>query len=414
MTAEPTIFVLDNGIRVVHKQIKHSRIVHTGLMINAGSRDENARNNGIAHFIEHSVFKGTEKRKAYHILNRLESVGGELNAYTTREKTCFYASSLRRYTRRTFELLFDIIFQSIFSEKDIEKEKNVILEEIEMYEDIPEDSIYDQFFEMLFPDQPLGYNILGTRETVSNLNRDDIHSFMHRYYNNNEILISVVGNITASRIETMASKYFGHLPKKEQRNERTQAVPTTPFRKELDKEFTQAHCIIGKPVIGKMDPDRYALVLINNVLGGAGMSSRLNMSIREKYGYTYNISTGYAGFMDIGVFHVQFGTDEKYLNHCQELVLKEFKRLQEEKLGTRQLQKAKNQLLGHVAMMEENHAIMMQSQAKSLLDYGRVLTLDEFFRKIDAISAEEVLRVANESLPEDKMSMLVYKNDETV
>lgn len=405
------VIELGNGIRLVHRQMRHTRIVHVGLMVDAGSRDENPHNNGIAHFIEHSVFKGTHKRKAYHILNRLEAVGGELNAYTTREKTVFYASCLKRYTERAIDLLTDITFNSVFEPKEVEKEKKVVLEEIEMYEDIPEDSIHDEFYQMLYPDHSLGYDILGTRETVPAFMREHIREFMQQHYAPRNIVLSVVGNINLNRAEQLAHRYLGHLEPREQPRQRHEPQ-TKQFRQYLKKDLTQTHCIIGREAYSKQDPRRYALVLLNNILGGAGMSSRLNMVVREKWGFTYNIQSSYSAFTDSGAFHIYFGTDKEHLEKSIQLTFRELRRLREEKLGVRQLQKAKNQVLGHVAMMEENHSVTMQSQAKSLLDYNRVITLDEFFQRMDALTAEEVQEVANDLLQEDQMSVLVYEEGE--
>lgn len=406
------IIKLDNGLRIIHQRIKFSKIVHCGFIIDAGARDENKRNNGIAHFIEHSVFKGTKKRKAYHILNRIETVGGDLNAYTSREKTCFYTASLKRYADRAIELLTDITFNPVFPEKEVEKEKQVIVEEIEMYEDSPEESIYDEFFELMFPGHPLGFNILGTRNNVKKFNRKKILDFIKEKYSNNRIVLSVVGNITPGRLEQIVQRYLSNIELKEQVTQRPSPEEYVPFSKVKKKDFQQYYCIIGNRAYSNNEDKRYAFSLLNNILGGDGMSSRLSLGIREKYGYVYNIGSNYSLYTDTGVFTIELSTDKNHLEKCLDLVYKELKKLKTQKLGKLQLNKAKKQLLGQAAMLQENHSVMMQMRGRSLLDYGRIISLDEFFHNIETVTSEDILEVANEILDETKLSKLIYEPTE--
>ncbi len=408
MAREPEVFQLDNGLTVIHHYIQHSRLVHCGFLIDGGTRDENSHNNGIAHFIEHASFKGTKRRKPFHILNRIETVGGELEAYTDREKTCFYTSSLKKYADRSIELLTDLLFNAIYPEVEIQKERRVIREEIEMYEDTPEESIYDDFHSYMYPNQPMGYNILGTRASLQNINREKILQFLKDHYTLDNMVLSVAGNITRGRLEKIARKYLGNITNNKSNKNREKPEPTKPFHTHIKKDFHQSHCIMGSYGYSRAEPKRYALALLNNILGAAGMSSRLNMSIREKYGYVYQIGSVYVPYIDTGLFSVDFSTDQQYLDKCINIIFREFKKLKEEKLGKIQLNKAKRQMLGSAALMEENPSALMQSEARSYLDYERVIPMDEFFNNIEAVTAQDVQEVANEVLDEAKMSILVY------
>lgn len=401
-------FTLPNGIRVVFQKLRNTQLVHVGALVNAGSRDENEVNNGIAHFIEHAVFKGTKKRKAFQLFNRIESVGGEVNAYTTRENTAFYASSLKRYLDRSLDLISDMMFNSVFDDKELDKEKNVIYEEIEMYQDSPEDCIYDEYYERLFPNHSLGYNILGTKDTLANLHQADLFKFIENEYNGNRIVISVTGNTTLVKVRTLCEKYFGEYNLKQGEPKRTSPVIAAPFNLESEKDFIQTHCMIGCPAYNRYDEKRFTLMLLNNLLGGNNMGSRLNLSVREKHGYTYNISSNYSAYDDTGLFSIAFACDTKNLKKSIKLVNKELDRLRKLSLGNVQLNVAKRQLQGSLAMMVENPSVLMQSNAKSILSFGQTYTLLDVFQKIDAITASDVLEVANELFEPQKMSSLVY------
>jgi predicted Zn-dependent peptidase len=409
---EQHIITLPNGLRIVHLQVKHSEIVHCGFMINAGSRDENLVNNGVAHFIEHTVFKGTNKRKSHHILRRIESVGGELNAYTTREKTCYYASCLKQYATRAIDLLSDITFDSVFPEKEIEKEKKVIMEEIDMYDDSPEESVYDDFYTYIFRDHPLGYNILGTKETVETLNRVSILDFIKEHYTADKLLLSIVGDISVRDAEKLGNKFLGNIEIASKSDQlRMPPVEQPRFSVAKEKDFAQSHVIIGSRAYSRNDDKRYGLSLINNILGGAGMSARLNMEVREKNALVYNIGSHYSSYQDAGVFTVYYAADDKNIQRCQDIVFREFKKMREVRFSENQLKQAKIQLLGQMAQIVENNSAHMQHQARSVLDYGYVLDFKNFMKEIEKITAQQILDISNEIFDIEKISVLTYKQE---
>ena len=399
---------LGNGIRLIHKRVKGTRITHCGFHLDIGSRDESENQQGIAHFWEHMAFKGTNKRKAYHILNRLDSVGGELNAFTTKEKICFYASVLTEFFPKAFDLLADITFDSIFPEKQIENERSVILEEMAMYKDSPEDSIMDDFDDIIFKGHSLGRNILGTKSSIKSFQRDDFKSFLAENMNTEKIVFSTVGDIPFTKVVRLAEKYLAgikHQTPKQERNPYTIFHPTIC---ELTKPITQAHCALGRTSYPITDERRLPFFLLVNLLGGPGMNSRLNLALREKKGYVYSVDGQFSSFTDTGIFGIFFATEPKQLNKATSMVLKELKQLRTKKLGSLQLHKAKEQLTGQIAMSEENNLSFMLMMGKSLLDMGRIQQLDEIFRKIKKTSSSDLMDVSNEMFEEDNLSILSY------
>lgn len=406
------IITLANGVRIVHLQVKHSEIVHCGFMINAGSRDENPENNGVAHFIEHTVFKGTEKRKSHHILRRIENVGGELNAYTTREKTCYYASSLKQYAARAVDLLADITFNSVFPEKEIEKEKKVILEEIDMYDDSPEESIYDEFYTYLFRGHSLGYNILGTKETVPALNRNKILDFIGTHYSADKLLLSVVGDLTKAEAEKLGRRFIEkmNLPAHDD-TKRVAPVFEPRFSIAKEKDFAQTHVIIGCRAYSSHDPRRFGLALVNNILGAAGMSARLNMEVREKNALVYTIGSHYSTYEDTGAFTIYYGADEKNVQRCQDIIFKELKKIRDTRFSDKQLSQAKIQLLGQMALLVENNSVHMQQQARSVLDFGKVIGFREYMKEIEKLTPAELLEITNETFDPERISTLMYEQE---
>ena len=399
---------LPNGIRVLHKQVLHTKIAHCGFLLDIGSRDETPTQQGLAHFWEHMAFKGTEKRRSFHILNRLETVGGELNAYTTKEKICFYASLLSTHFERAFELLTDLTFNSIFPEREIEKERGVILEEMSMYLDAPDDAIIDDFDEVIFGQHALGHNILGTRQSVSGFQQDDFRAFLAENVRTDRLVFSSVSNLPFTEVKRLAEKYLAPLPA------RLGARTRTPFdgyqRRELleRKPITQAHCLIGGPAYSLNDPRRIPFFMLTNILGGPGMNSRLNLGVREKYGLVYTIDATYSPYTDTGLFGVYFGTEKRQVNRTVALVKKELKKLREKSLGGLQLHTAKEQLMGQLAMAEESNSGLMQLLAKSTLDMNRVEPINEIFDRVRHITATELLDMANEVLCDDNLSVLQY------
>ncbi|UOQ52996.1 M16 family metallopeptidase [Hymenobacter cellulosivorans] len=402
------LYELPNGIRVLHKQVLHTKIAHCGFLLDIGSRDEKPHQLGLAHFWEHMAFKGTEKRKSFHILNRLETVGGELNAYTTKEKICFYASLLSTHFERAFELLTDLTFNSVFPEKEIEKERGVILEEMSMYQDAPEDAIVDDFDDVIFPNHSLGHNILGTRESVSGFQQQDFYRFLADNVRTDRLAFSSVSNLPFKEVKRLADKYLAPISAK------LGARPRTPFTAFQQVELTerkpinQAHCIIGGPAYAIGDARRIPFFMLNNLLGGPGMNSRLNLAVREKYGLVYTIDSTYSPYTDTGLFGIYFGTEKKQVARTISLVNKELKLLREKTLTTNQLHVVKEQLMGQLAMSEESNSGMMQLLGKSTLDLNRVESINEVFGQIRQITAEQLRDLANDVLREDNLSVLQY------
>lgn len=402
------LVTLPNGIRIVHKEVPNTKIVHCGFVLDIGSRDEREDQLGIAHFWEHMAFKGTKKRKAFHILNRLDSVGGELNAYTTKEKICFYASALEKHMDSAFELLQDITFDSIFPEKQIENERGVILEEMSLYHDSPEDAIQDEFDNVVFKDHPLGKNILGTPSSVRSFHRQDFKEFLKANLNTERVVFSCVGNVPFKKVKRLAEKYFGAIPHVKAERQRLAFGEYIPASEVIKRSITQAHCAIGTTAFALGDKKRLPFFMLMNILGGPGMNSRLNLALREKYGFVYNIEAAYHPYSDTGLFAIFFGTEPGQVARSKKLIFKELKLLRDKKLGTLQLHKAKEQLVGQLAMAEENNASLMLMMGKSILDLNKVDGLEDIFAKIRAISGEQLQDIANEALIEKRMSDLTF------
>lgn len=399
---------LDNGIRLVHYSIP-GLVAHCGIIINAGSRDESPDEHGIAHFIEHMLFKGTNHRKAYHILSRLEDVGGELNAYTTKEETAIHASFLKEDYERAMELISDITFNSIFPEKEINKEKDVVIEEINSYLDSPSELIFDDFEELIFNNNPIGRNILGSKETVKTFSNEKIRDFIRKNYRTSEIVFCSVGNIPDKRLLRMFQKYFSvPLSGSERRTEQGK-WKYKPVTRTLNKDTYQNHCIIGNVAYNLKDRRRAGMFLLNNILGGQGLNSRLNLSLREKNGLAYNVESSYNPYCEIGVFSIYFGTDSLLLPRSIDICMAELKKLRTTRLGTLQLNKAKNQMKGYLARGYENHESLMLSLGKNILVFDRIDSFGELCNKIDSVSSSDILDIANDILVPSSLSTLIYK-----
>lgn len=402
------LITLPNGIRIIHKEVPSTKIVHCGFILDIGSRDEREEQLGIAHFWEHMAFKGTKKRKAFHILNKLDAVGGELNAYTTKEKICFYASALDKHMESAFELLKDITFDSIFPEKQIENERGVILEEMSLYRDAPEDAIQDEFDRVVFKEHPLGQNILGTTHSVRSFHKEDFQAFLKENLNTERVVFSCVGNVPFKKVKRLADKYFGEIPRTVIPRTRKLFDQYSPETELVYKNISQAHCAIGATAYPIPDKKRLPFYMLINLLGGPGMNSRLNMALREKHGFVYNVEASYHPFADTGLFAIFFGTEKKQVDRSHKLIGKEFKLLREKPLGVMQLHKAKEQLIGQLAMAEENNASLMLMLGKSILDMNKVDSLDEIFSRIRSISSIELMEIANEMLAEERLSYLTF------
>lgn len=400
-------YILGNGIRLIHKQVPNP-VAHFGVIINTGSRDEDEDEHGLAHFIEHVLFKGTKKRRAFHILSRLEDVGGEINAYTTKEETAIHASFLKEDYRRAIDLISDILINSTFPEKEITKEKEVIIDEINSYKDNPSELIFDEFEEMVYKGDPIGRSILGSVEQLEKITRDDITRFISKKYNTDQIVLSSIGNIGMSKLIRLTEENFGIIPENKRQFERSVISSYSNDSKVYNKNTHQAHCVIGNIGYSYFNKNRLTLYLLSNLLGGPGLNSRLNLSLREKKGYTYNIESNYSPYVDTGLFNIYFGTEKENLEKSINLVNKELDKLKKQKLGTVQLSKAKKQLLGHIAISSENYENLMLSMGKSMLIFNYVDSMMEIKQKLDAIKAEEILQVSNDIFDKNKMSMLIY------
>lgn len=402
------LYTLPNGIRVAYKQVYNTKIVHCGIMLDIGSRDELSHQAGLAHFWEHMAFKGTKKRKSYHIINSLEAVGGELNAYTTKEKICFYASVLDSYFEKSVELLTDITFNSIFPEKQLEVERGVILEEMSMYLDSPEDAIQDEFDSLIFPNHQLGVNILGTQESVQRFKRQDLIDFIDENLDTEKIVLSIVGNLDFKKVIKVSEKLLSDIPVKRRVKTRLSPTEYVSINHKIDKKNNQAHVAIGRPSYAIHDKNRLPFFALVNLLGGPGMNSRFNLSLREKYGLVYQIEASYSSFMDTGFFGIFFGTDPQNLNKAMRLVNKEMEQLMQKPLGLVQLKTLKDQLKGQLAMAEEGKQGYMLMMAKSLLDLEKVESLTQIFDDIDKIDQTVLMDLANDMFDKNQLSSLVY------
>ena len=403
------IYTLKNGIRVVHNKITTTKIVHCGIMLDIGSRDETNVNQGIAHFWEHMAFKGTRKRKAFHILNRLDSIGGELNAFTDKEKILFYASVRDEYFERAFELLADITFHSIFPSNQIDKERNVILEEMSMYYDDPEDSLQDEFDNVIFKGHSLGMNILGSEKTVRNFKRKDFQEFVKDHLDTRKIIFSCVGNVSMEEVVKLAEKYLGAVPRLVTRKVRKNFSGYKPNEVVLQRNIKQARCAIGRTAYKLSDQKRGSFYMLTNILGGGGMNSRLNMALREKHGFVYSIGAQFVPFTDTGLFVISFGTEPAQMKKSIELVKLELRKMRDQPMGVKQLSAAKEQLLGQIAMAEESNISFMIMMARNLLDLGKVTRLEEMFERVKNTSAIRLQELSNEMFDEDKLSYLMME-----
>lgn len=407
-------YELKNGIRVLFYPTTESDIAHCAVMIKAGTRNEEKGKEGLAHFIEHMLFKGTEKRKSFHILNRLEVVGGELNAFTSKEETCVHASFLTPYFERASELINDLCFHSVFPVKEMEKEKEVICDEIRTYLDTPGEQIYDDFEGMLFKNNALGNPILGTELTVRSFKRKDLVHYTQSNYYPSDIVFAVAGNLKEQDVLKIAEKYFSNYKSRPRKTTSKKFANYKADQVTVKKHNAQCHYMMGTIAQSLHHTDRLKMVLLNNILGGPGMNSRLNLGIREKYGYTYTIESGFNSYSDTGTFHVYLATDKKHLDKSIMLAGNEMKKLATQKISTVQLNQYKQQFKGQIALSRDNKANMMISSAKSILNFNKPLNITETYKKIDAITAVDLVKIAGDYLDSKSpiYSSLLYENIE--
>lgn len=405
---EYTTHTLSNGLRMIHMPTA-SPVAYCGFAVNVGARDEEASEYGLAHFVEHMIFKGTEHHKANYILNRMERVGGELNAYTTKEETFVYSVFMKEHFYRAFELLTDLIFYSSFPEEQIERETDVILDEISSYEDSPSELIFDDFENLLFKGHALGHNILGEERFLEQFTSETGKSFMNRFYTPNNMVFFSMGDIPFMKIVKWAEELLSgttsdlcHLYRKSPQQDGS-AISLT-----LQKDTHQAHVMIGSLGYSMYDERRLPLFLLNNILGGPGMNNRLNVSLREHYGLVYTVESNITSYVDTGLFSIYFGTDPKNKEKAIKLVHKEIEKFCENKLTERQLAAAKQQALGQLGVSVDNREGLFLNMGKSFLHYDRFDSMAEVFNQIQSITAEDVWQIAHEVLVPNKLFQLAY------
>ncbi|SDC09704.1 M16 family metallopeptidase [Williamwhitmania taraxaci] len=402
------ILTLSNGIRFIHWR-NASKIIHCGITINTGTRDEFENEHGLAHFIEHVIFKGTTHRKAYHVISRLEDVGGDLNAYTAKEETCIYATVLANDFERSAELISDILFNSTFPERELAKEKEVVFDEINSYKDSPAELIFDDFEEQVFANAPIGRNILGTKKNLKTFTKQSIQTFMQRTYNTDQMVFSSVGDIPFSKVKKVAEKYFGGFPANPRLFTRTPFNGYSPSVIEKHKSTYQAHCIVGNLAYDLKNEKRIALHLLINILGGPGMNSRLNLSLRERHGLAYNVEASYTPYSDTGIVSVYFGTDKENIDRSMSIVQKELTKIRTVSISDLLLFKAKKQLVGQLAIAAESNEGQMLSIGKSLLVYNSVDSLEEVAQKLETVTAMDLITTANEIFAPTQLATLIFR-----
>lgn len=382
--------ILPNGLKVVTEHIESIKSISAGIWVKTGSRNESAKQAGITHFLEHMLFKGTESRTAYEIAQSMESVGGYLNAFTSTEYTCYYARCLDSKLEVALDVLSDMVRHSSFPEEEMQKEKNVVLEEMKMYKDSPDDVILEEFSNQMFPGHPIGRPVLGFEETVLSFTREGLFNYIEERYQPDNLLVAVAGNVDHDKVVNAVTRLLDHEITTPTQNEDQPLPPYEVTHKEISKSIEQAHMILGRRALNYDHPDKYLLLLANTILGG-GMSSRLHQNIREKYGYCYSIGPFNQSYVDSGLFGVYIGTDSDYVPHVRELIEKEFERLQNEKIGEKELHEAKAHLKGKLLLSQENTSNRMTRMAKSEIYFNRYVTLDELVENIDAVDAEDLL-----------------------
>ena len=398
---------LPNGIRIIHAP-NQSAVAYCGFAIDAGTRDESENEQGMAHFVEHLIFKGTQKRHAWHIINRMENVGGDLNAYTNKEETVVYSAFLAEHFPRAVELLADIVFHSTFPQAEIDKEVEVIIDEIQSYEDSPCELIFDDFEELIFPNHPLGRNILGKPDLLHQFKTEDALRFTHRYYRPENVIFFVQGNVDFKRVIRLVEKATADLNASASTFERKRPDIYVPKTLTLHRDTHQAHVMIGSRGYDAHNEKRTALYLLNNILGGPGMNSRLNVALRERSGLVYNVEANLTSYTDTGVFCIYFGTEHDHVERCIRLVKKELKRLCDKPLTSTQLNAAKKQIIGQIGVARDNAENTALGMAKTFLHYGEMDDPKKLFQRIEALTAKELWEVSNEMFAEDYLSTLIY------
>ena len=411
-------YTLDNGLRIIHLP-SDSKVVYCGYQINAGTRDEELGEEGLAHFCEHVTFKGTERRKAWHILNCLESVGGDLNAYTNKEGTVYYAAILKEHIARAVDLLSDIVFHSTYPQQEIDKEVEVICDEIESYNDSPAELIYDEFENILFKGNSLGHNILGTAEQVRQFTTEDALRFTRKLYRPDNAVFFAYGDIDFKKLVTLLKRSVGSEElrvKNEEFNSREEErmkgeESNSPKGQTIvmEKHTHQAHVMIGTQAYDVHDDRRMPLYLLNNILGGPGMNAKLNLALREHNGLVYTVESTMVAYGDTGTCSIYFGCDEHDVKRCLRLVRKELDKFMEKPLSDAQLRAAKKQIKGQIGVACDNRENFALDFGKSFLHYGWEKNVDRLYEQVDAITAQQMQAVAQELFDEHRLTTLIFK-----
>lgn len=427
-------YTLDNGLRIIYLP-SDSKVVYCGYQINAGTRNEEPGEEGLAHFCEHVTFKGTERRKAWHILNCLESVGGDLNAYTNKEGTVYYSAILKEHIARAVDLLTDIVFHSVYPQAEIDKEVEVICDEIESYNDSPAELIYDEFENIIFKGSPLGHNILGTAEQVRSFKTEDALRFTRKLYRPDNAIFFAYGDIDFKKLVRLLKKSFLSEERRVKSEETTfgdqresqfnspeaQAqfnIQHSTFNTQhsfegqtivMQKNTHQAHVMIGTRAYDVNDSRRMPLYLLNNMLGGPGMNAKLNLALREHNGLVYTVESTMVAYGDTGIWSIYFGCDEHDVKRCLRLVRKELDKFMQKPLSEAQLKAAKKQIKGQVGVACDNRENFALDFGKSFLHYGWEKNVDRLYEQVDEITAEQIQAVAQELFDKDRLTTLIFK-----
>ncbi len=399
-------YTLPNGIKGIHRQVK-SGVAHCALVINAGSRDERRDEYGLAHFTEHAIFKGTARRKAYQVNCRLENLGGELNAYTTKEDTTIHATTLRGDFSKAVELIADVAFESTFPERELAKEREVIVDEINTYKDSPADMIFDTFEDMIFAGSELGHNILGTKTALARYGTEHIRGFVARTHTTDQMVFSSIGSMSAGSVRSVAEKYLAGRPATVRGFERSAPSPTRPFTRTVGRHTHQAHCIVGARAYDINDERRLPLSLLINILGGPSANSRLNVVLREKNGLSYNIEASYTPYNDCGFVAIYFSSEHCNADHCRELIDAELASLRRTRLTPRQLSMAKRQFLAQMAISMESNEGYMLGAGKSFLMHDDIDTMEDIYKKVASVTSDQITEAAEDIFA--STSTLIYR-----
>ena len=398
---------LPNGLRIIHLP-SPSQVVYCGYQIAAGTRDERPKEEGLAHFCEHMTFKGTEKRNALQIINALEGVGGELNAFTNKEDTVFYAAISKEHFTQAVDILTDIVFHSQYPQHEIDKEVEVICDEIESYNDSPAELIYDEFENILFEGHPLGHNILGKAEQLRKYTTEDALRFVRRHYRPDNAIFFAYGDIDFKRLckilETPAVSDYMEAPEQPE-------MPESLVGKTITRSHGthQAHVMLGTRAYDIHHPLRIPLYLLNNILGGPGMNARLNLSLRERHGLVYTVESTMVSYSDTGIWSVYFGSDPHDVRKCLRLVRRELDKMMQKPLSATQLRNAKRQLKGQIAIACDNREQFALDFGKSFLHYGWEKDITHLYDSIDKVTAEDIQKVANDLFAAEKLTTLIFQ-----